>query len=373
LDDTATLEAKVQSFPHSSIALRRLIGSQVEAGDKAGAKAALPLLAAMGFALSERGQAQLGELVDPAMAARFKDNARQRGASKLVSTIPESFGLVESIAAVGQVRVASSLTRQDLLLSTAKTGWRWMGLKGLASPSGLVADPRTGLVWAAVGVFDQTPNPDDAFSGLVLVDPVKRTIVRRVSAPAGVVPSDLSLGPDRSVYASDPLAGGIWIARPGRTMLEPLVAPGTFKSPQGSAVSADGKRLYVSDYGFGVAIVDLTSRQVTRLGGTSPMMLDGIDGLRRSGNRLIALQNGTQPMRIITVNLSPDGLSALSVSIILSAPGEAGEPTSGQIIGNRLLYVANARWDLYGKRGIAVGTDKRTTTLIKSVELVPAH
>lgn len=368
-DETA--EVSAAAYPESATMLRRLIGAAVEAGNDSAARQALERLAAMGYALSPAGQEQLARLLDPAVRERFVANAATTGVARDDGAIPDSFGLVESVVQVRGLWVASSVTGQDLLVSRDGRNWRGLGLAGLASLSGLAVDRRRGLVWAASAVFEQTPRREGAFSGVVLVDPRRGRIVRRIAAPEGVVPSDMVLGLDGSLYASDPVNGGIWRINPGASRFTALVAPGVLRSPQGLAPSADGRHLYVSDYRAGIAVIELGDGSVERLAADGPMMLDGIDGLFREGNELIGVQNGTQPLRIVAIRLSPGGMRAEAMRILLTRPLGIGEPTTGEIRGGRLHYVANARWDLYGAGGALRADAGPDPTQVHSLPVSP--
>lgn len=362
--------ARADAFPDSASALRRLIGAQIEAGDHRGARLSLRKLGAMGFALSPAGQQQLGELIDPALTAQFAANATEFGHAHEIAQIPASFGLIESVVRVGGRWVASGITAQDLLVSTNGKSWKRLGLTGMASFSGLAVVERRGLVWAASAVFEPTPQPEGAFSGLILVDPRTGRVVRRVIAPPGVVPSDITVASDGTVYASDPLNGGVWLARPRSAALETLVPPGRFRSPQGLVLSANERALYISDYPHGLAVIDLASGRIDRLTGPRPLMLDGIDGLFRRGHSLIAVQNGTRPIRILALDLTPDGRSIGRLRVLQSRRLGAGEPTTGQLVGSNLVHVSNARWDLYGAKGAPVEGGQTAPTIVAGLRVV---
>jgi hypothetical protein len=191
-----------------------------------------------------------------------------------------------------------------------------------------------------------------------------------IPAPAGVAVADLGVGPDGTVYASDPTGGGIYQARPGAKALETLIAPGMFRSPQGLAVSADGARLYVSDYRYGLAVVDLASGAVTRLASDVEAALDGVDGLWLHGRELIAVQNGTSPMRISAFTLSEDGQRITGQRVLEQAHPEWTEPLGGSIAGDALYYVATGQWDRYDKGTLREGM-AAIPTVIRKLSLAP--
>jgi glucose/arabinose dehydrogenase len=177
-------------------------------------------------------------------------------------------------------------------------------------------------------------------------------------------PADIAWGPDGSVYASDPNTGAIYRAGANDTTLAILVPPGRLRSPQGLVPAPDGRRLYVSDYGYGLAVVDLTDGSVARLESDANTMLDGIDGLYPWRGGLIAIQNGTNPRRILYLTLSSDGGRISSVRALESNHADWGEPTLGTVRRNDFLYVADAQWDRYGEAGAVQGTwPVRATTI----------
>ena len=116
------------------------------------------------------------------------------------------------------------------------------------------------------------------------------------------------------VYVSDGQNGAIYRCPPGCASLETWLPAGTFRSAQGMAVSADGRLLYVADYRYGLAAVDRASGHVFRMSAPPDMMLDGIDGLVRDHDGLIAIQNGAPPLRIVALSLSSDGLGITGAS-----------------------------------------------------------
>jgi hypothetical protein len=153
------------------------------------------------------------------------------------------------------------------------------------------------------------------------------------------------------VFASDPLSGAVYRALPEAIALDVLVAPGTLRSPQGIAIFPEHNAIVVSDYSYGLALVELDSGTVRRIASRVPQWLDGIDGLWRRGSKLIAIQNGHRPMRIVEIELAEDLLSVTSLKVLERAHPSWTEPVGGGVDGDELIYVATGQWDRFGPGG----------------------
>jgi hypothetical protein len=368
---TPTLESSelLVSFPDSASIQRRQLSAAQEARDAAGVRTGLERLAAMGYAPGQQTIDLLAPwLPAPDMATlrqRFSANAGRVQASRVFDSVPGSQRLVEGIAWDTRTArlFAATVVGRALLVREAR-GWR--AIEGLEAGSlfGLAIDNRRRLLWAASGVVEQTPSPETAFRGLIAVDLNNLRPVRRVAIAGEGSPADIALGADGIVYASDPNTGAIYWAGANDTTLAVLVPPGRLRSPQGLVPATDGRRLYVSDYGYGLAVVDLRDGSVARLESDANTMLDGIDGLYPWRGGLIAIQNGTSPRRILYLTLSPDGGRISSVRALESNHADWGEPTLGTVRRGDFLYVADAQWDRYGEAGAVQGTwPIRATTI----------
>ena len=116
----------------------------------------------------------------------------------------------------------------------------------------------------------------------------------------------MTLGTGGEAYISNGIGGGVYLVRPGGRVLEALVNPGVLGSPQTPALGSDGRRLYVADYIRGIAMVDLNTRLVHWLQRPPECAVSGIDGLSFTGHSLLAVQNGTDPARLLRIR-SRDG------------------------------------------------------------------
>ena len=105
------------------------------------------------------------------------------------------------------------------------------------------------------------------------------------------------------IYVSESNHGAVFRLRQGSNELERLDVPGEFASPQTPALSADEKTLYVPDYIRGIAALDLSSRTVTWPKPVENIALNGIDGLYLYRDSFIAVQNGTNPPRLMRFSL----------------------------------------------------------------------
>ena len=368
---TPTLEPAelLASFPDSASVQRRQLSAAHEARDAAAVRTGLQRLAAMGYAPGQQTidllAVYLPEAEMTGLRQRFGANAARVQASRLFTSLPNDHRLVEGIAwdaRTGRLFAATVVSRA-LLVREAR-GWR--AIDGLDSGSlfSLAIDSRRRLLWAASGVVEQTPNPAGAFRGLIAVDLATLRPVRRLAVPGEGSPADIALAADGTIYASDPNTGAIYRARPGDTALSVFVQPGRLRSPQGLVPSADGRRLYVSDYGYGLAEVHLADATVTRLESDANTMLDGIDGLYPWRGGLLAIQNGTNPRRILWLTLSADGERIAAVRVLESNHPDWGEPTLGFVRRGDFLYVADAQWERYGEGGAVQGAwPVRATTI----------
>jgi hypothetical protein len=284
IEDIVGLEQLARDFPDSVNVRTRLLNAQLTGGKPEAALASLAWLNARGHLFSERARAQITSLIGEAHAAQARDvlltSAKVITASEVAATVPAEAGLVESVVTPvpDQVFLVTSISEQTIFLRSPDGSWKRGDIVGANDLSGIVADEVRNVGWIASGNLDGSQEDSQGQSGLIRkIANSAETVM--LTAPEGVALSDLALGHDGVVFASDPLGGGIYHVAPDAGQIGVLVAPGTFRSPQGLAVSADAKWLYVSDYRYGLAMVDLASGTVTRLASEIPAALDGVDGL----------------------------------------------------------------------------------------------
>lgn len=369
--DVAGLEQLARDFPDSASVRLRLFNAQLRAGEGEGALTSLRWLAARGHVFGERVRAQIPTLIGPAHAEEARGllipappEASVIAASDVAATVPAEAGLVESVLSPvpGEVFLVTSITEQTVYLRSPDGSWTRGDIAGANDLSGIAADDARNVGWIASGNLDGSEEPDQGRTGLIRKE-ASQTETVMLAAPAGVTLSDLAVGPDGAVYASDPMGGGIYTAAPDVRQITALVAPGTFRSPQGLAVSEDGRRLYVSDYRYGLAVIDLASGAVTRLASDVPAALDGVDGLWLHQGELVAVQNGTSPMRISAFRLSDDGTRIVGHRILEQAHPDWTEPLGGSIADGALYYVATGQWDRYNKGVLRDGMEPLPTVI----------
>ena len=341
----------------------------------AGVRAGLRRLADLGYAPS----AATLDLVAPyvpeaelaALRLRFDANRRPVEASREILTVPATRRLIEGIAwDPSHARLFAGSVVERVLLRWDGRTWPVVRVNA-GSVFGLAVDDRRKLLWIASGVVDQTASPETAFRGLIALDLDTLRTVRRVPIEGEGSPADIAVGPDGTVFASDPLRGTIYRLGADDDEVSIALPPGRLRNPQGLVPASDGRRLYVSDYGHGLAVLDLGDGSLTRLESDVDTMLDGIDGLTAWEGGLIAVQNGTSPRRILHLSLDSDGSRIVGVRIVERAHPEWGEPTLGFVDGDVFVYVADAQWERFGPGGALIGEAPLRPTAIRSVPLRP--
>ncbi|MGB3166209.1 MAG: hypothetical protein WBA68_05460 [Alteraurantiacibacter sp.] len=377
ISDLAALEQLAKDFPDSSSVRLRLLNAKLEADNRAGALEDIRWLTDRGYRFSEGAEAQLTVMYDGIAATelerRFANDPPVMQASAVVAVLPASVRLPESVLydPLHDRIFATSVVLRALYVREGQGAWREVPLRSpLNSVTGITLDAPRGLIWITSTVMDQTPGEPSEYNGMFALDRETLEIRRWLPAPGGAVLGDVAVAPDGSVFASDPVNGSIWSAGLGNSTLQAYIAQGTFRSPQGLAVSADNTRLYVSDYRYGLAQVMLRSRHVFRMRAAQPMLLDGVDGLWLDGNRLIALQNGLSPHRITEFKLGEGtGVIASARPLEVAHPAWT-EPLGGSVSGGLLTYIGQGQWDIYGDGGTLRDGAFPRSTQIRRLQLV---
>jgi sugar lactone lactonase YvrE len=152
------------------------------------------------------------------------------------------------------------------------------------------------------------------------------------------------------VYVADG-DGGVYVLKPGAKSLELLTPAGELHSAQGLALSADGRYLYVADYGGGLYAYDLQGRRLLRVHAPADVCVYGIDGMLRHGRDLVATQNGVQPQRVVRYKLDGSGLAIASAEVLAANNESLPEPTLLTTAGRALYLVANSQWSRFDDQG----------------------
>jgi sugar lactone lactonase YvrE len=214
-------------------------------------------------------------------------------------------------------------------------------------------DPTRGVMWAtevAMHGFSVAPESDWGKSALLCFDLKNGEMLRRIEGPHPSALGDMVLTHDGDVIVSDGDGGGVYRVLARGTALERL-DDGDFISPQTPAMHPDGKHVFVPDYLRGIGVLDLGTKRVHWLSTEGRFALNGIDGLYFDRGRLIAVQNGTSPERVVAFTLDASLTKIESETIIERATPTLGDPTHGVVIDNDFYYIANSGWDITDDAG----------------------
>lgn len=277
----------------------------------------------------------------------------------LVATPAEPL-LIEGVArGADGALIVSSIHKGRLMRVGADGTLSPFGPEGRQAMFGLAADPERGILWVA-----SSPSPvdeqNDRPAELIQIDAATGA-VNASHAAEGLEHAygDVAVGPDGTVFVADSKGQRILALRPGAANPEPLVILSGRGSPQGMAVSADGRWLVFADYSSGLHRIDLSEGYATRdftavpsspLPGPEGGELRGIDGLARYGDQIIAIQNGTRTHRVLRLTLNPDWSAVTAWDPVIEGP-PLEEPTTGFIEGDSLVFVSRSQWTDFGPDG----------------------
>lgn len=249
------------------------------------------------------------------------------------------------LSSIMQKKIVTATMQGELTdFATAPDGWPIFGLK---------IDHARQLLWAtevAMEGFASVETAAQGRSALLCYDLRTGKLMRRIEGPRPSALGDLALTADGTVIAADGQHSGLYRVRRGDDHLERIDA-GDFISPQTVAVAADGTQVIVPDYLRGLSVLAVDTKRVTWLSTGNRHALEGIDGLYRAGNRLLAVQNGGHPVRVVFFTLDPKGTSVVAETLIERSTPTLGDPTHGVIVGDAFYYIANSGWNVLDDRG----------------------
>ena len=210
-----------------------------------------------------------------------------------------------------------------------------------------------GSLWFASAAVPQLHDvgEDLGKTGLFRLDAqtgaITRAAILQQFAPQQVL-GDLVID-GNTIYTTDSLTGAVYRYDIARDEYAELLPRGTLNSPQGLTLAAGGKHLYVADYTGGLYRVRLDDGMLEKLRVAADVSDHGIDGLYRYANRLIAIQNGIRPHRVVSFSLDDDGLTVSESRILAANLAEFDEPTLGAISGDDFYFVANSHWNRFDR------------------------
>lgn len=160
------------------------------------------------------------------------------------------------------------------------------------------------------------------------------------------------------LYLSDSTAGALYRKPPAkdnsgawRDQPEPWLVSPLLRSPQGLALSADERLLYVADYSFGLLVVNIAEKTIQPMAGPAHLLTAGGDGLVRYQNHLILIQNGIKPHRVAAFQLDAKGTALTGQKVLVANHPAFDEPTLGTLHGDTFTFLANSQWGHYDKQG----------------------
>lgn len=245
---------------------------------------------------------------------------------------------------------------------------------GLWSVSGMRVDAKRQILWVCSSVFPQMKGfkkDDDGKAGIFKYDLktgklLKKYLLSNESEKHAL--GDLVLNKKGEVFATDSISPYIYFIDSTTDKLEVFIKSDLFSSLQGATFTPDEKTMFVADYGKGVFKIEMQTKQITQLKPAKNVTLLGLDGFYFHNGKLIGIQNGINPQRVVSFTLNPQATEITGFAPLEANHSDFNEPTLGAIIGNELFYVANSQWELVNEKA-ELQTDKLKNPVILKLKL----
>lgn len=281
---------------------------------------------------------------------------RDSAVARIVSPDTTAFAEGISVDPRSGTYYVTSIRHRNVFAVDGRGGWRPLIVPSGASVGaafGVAIDTLRDVAWVTTAKLPfMAPAPDDSLvrAELLRVRLRDGAIIARWTLGDGTgMPGEIALASDGSVLVSDGLKGQLYRLRADATGLE-VVRSLLLRSPQGIAVDPAAKVAWVADWSRGIMRWDLVTDSITSVATAEGAVMKGVDGLKAWQGRLIGVQNGRTPPRVVEVELSADGRTLVGLRT-LDQPPAAGEPTVGVIHGDRYVYVASSAWPFWTEEG----------------------
>lgn len=353
--------------PHHPRLLYNFAACSAKAGKTGDALRALTEYADMGLIADVEKDDDFASLRStPAFNAvldKIRANGKPIGESRTVARLNERF-LAEGIAfdPESQRFFVSSVDQRKIVTIDAngdQHGWQSFEAAGLVQGAfGMAIDRKRGVLWVASSGVPQVRNlaaqdrgANGVFSFRLIDIPRIMSIAMLPSRSEQNVIGDVAVLDDGAVYATDSIAPSIYAITNDGYAIDTWLTDEIFGSLQGLTSTPDNTQMIVADYARGLHFIDRTTKATTTIGYAGGTTLLGIDGLYRTGNRLIAIQNGVAPIRILSMVLDASGHGIAGVNVISANDPNITEPSLGTIKGDEFCVVANAQWSRFNDDG----------------------
>ncbi|MBA2435933.1 MAG: hypothetical protein H0V54_12790, partial [Chthoniobacterales bacterium] len=192
----------------------------------------------------------------------------------------------------------------------------------------------------------------------------------RFPAPEAIQLNDLAVAPDGTLYVTDSASGTLFRRKPKETTLTRFGEAGGLRGANGIALAPDGA-LYVT-LSTGIARVDATTGEPTRLPQPDDVVTGGIDGLYWHDGDLFGIQNVTNPGRVVRIALTDKGARIAGLTVLQSHHHpEFAEPTTGVIANGALNVIGNSYVGHFQPDGTIKDAAELKGTAIIAVPLRP--
>jgi hypothetical protein len=334
-------------------ALLELARADARAGDSRAAMQQLTAIVRMGVSQAEVGSSPDFSSLRKQVAFRSIRQAMARNAkpvshSRRAFVIPDAGLLPEDLAydpskgrflltSVREARIVSMTPGGQMsTFARAPDGWPMLAIK---------VDALHRVLWAtevALTGFRSIPQRDWGRSVILEYGLETGRLLRRVAGPAASQLGDMTLSPAGDLLVADSNKGGIYLLRRDDGELVRL-STNEFVSPMTPAF-VSGDRALIADYVRGIALLDLGTGRAVWLAMAGKYALEGTDGLYWYQGRLIAIQNGLAPERVMSFTLDASH-GRISAQRVIESGTPDLDPTHGVTVAGSLYYIANSGWN----------------------------
>lgn len=305
----------------------------------------------------------------------FERNVAPKVHSRLAFTLAEKDLIPEGIAydaATGDLYVSSIYRRK--IVRVSKSGkiedFTAPNQDGLLNVLGMKVEPKRRVLWACT--FSGPRDGDRNGIGILFkYDLTSGKLIRKYESGSDGrkhLYNDIALTQSGDAFITDSTAGAVLRLPRATDTIETLIPAETFVYPNGVALSADERYLFVAD-ARAVHRIDVKSKEIRKVGHAESVSLAGIDGMYWHEGGLIAVQNGFKPNRIIRIKLNRTLDHVAELTVLESNHPQYEIPTTGVVAPGLFYYIANSQLRKLNEREEIAPPDKLKEPIILALPL----